>query len=72
MRNFLSLFLIAAGLLAIIIGVLIRNRALDWFGHLPGDIRYASGSVRIFFPITSMVIVSIVLSAIIWVARRWW
>jgi hypothetical protein len=44
--------------------------ALSWFGRLPGDIRYSSGNTRVFFPITTMIILSVVLSLLMYVLRR--
>jgi hypothetical protein len=38
---------------------------LGWFGHLPGDIRREGEHGSFFFPITSMLVVSIVLSILI-------
>ena len=38
---------------------------LSWFGKLPGDIDYQSGGTRVFFPITSMIVVSVVLSILL-------
>ncbi len=43
---------------------------LNWFGKLPGDIRIASGRTRIYIPITSMVLVSIVLTILVNLFRR--
>ena len=43
---------------------------LNWFGKLPGDIRIESGRSRIFIPITSMIIVSIVVTVLINIFRR--
>jgi hypothetical protein len=37
---------------------------LSWFGRLPGDIRYETGRTRVFIPITSMVVVSLVLTLV--------
>lgn len=37
----------------------------NWFGKLPGDIRYESDNTRVFVPITSMIVVSLVLSVVI-------
>ena len=36
----------------------------SWFGRLPGDIRIEEENRFIFFPITSMIIVSVVLSLV--------
>ncbi|HSQ23156.1 MAG TPA: DUF2905 domain-containing protein [Pyrinomonadaceae bacterium] len=67
----------SAGLLVIIVGVgvvltglLIYSGALSWFGRLPGDIRYESNNVRIYVPIVSMLLVSLVLSLLFYLLRR--
>jgi hypothetical protein len=44
---------------------------LAWFGKLPGDIRYEGERSRFFFPITSMIVVSVVLTAIVNLIRIW-
>jgi hypothetical protein len=44
--------------------------ALRWFGRLPGDIRIESESARVYVPIVSMLVVSLVLSLILYVIRR--
>jgi hypothetical protein len=38
---------------------------LGWFGHLPGDIRIERENGSFYFPITSMLVVSIVLSLVV-------
>ena len=43
---------------------------VNWFGRLPGDIRFESGSSRVFIPITSMILLSIVLTIIVNLFRR--
>ena len=43
---------------------------LSWFGRLPGDIRIESERSRVFVPITSMVILSLVLTVLINLFRR--
>jgi hypothetical protein len=62
--------LIVGGILAIVIGLLVRTGALSWFGNLPGDIRITSGRTRVFVPLTSMLIVSVVLSVVLSILRR--
>jgi hypothetical protein len=49
---------------------LIYTGALSWFGRLPGDIRFGGERARVYIPITSMLIVSLVLSLIMYVLRR--
>ncbi len=71
MHRTLGLFLIIGGAVAIAVGLALQTNLLSWFGKLPGDIRYSSDNVRVFIPITSMILVSIVLSLILWMVRRW-
>ena len=65
-------WIMLAGLLLVAIGAVTHYApwAFSWFGKLPGDIRIGSGNTRVFIPITSMIIVSVVLTIIINVIRR--
>jgi hypothetical protein len=65
-------WLILAGLLLFAAGVVLRYAPglLSWFGRLPGDIRIDSASGKIFIPVTSMLVVSVVLSLLITFLRR--
>lgn len=58
-------FLIAGGIL-VILGLVLHFAPwlLTWFGRLPGDVRYEAGRSRVFIPVTSMIIVSIVLTLV--------
>lgn len=64
--------LIIVGGLLLTIGLLLHFApgALHWFGRLPGDIRIETAQGRIFVPITSMVLVSIVLTVLFNLFRR--
>ncbi|HET7601265.1 MAG TPA: DUF2905 domain-containing protein [Gemmatimonadales bacterium] len=66
----MGLLLVGIGLAIVVIGLLAWSGALGWFGRLPGDIRVERPGVRFYFPITSMVIVSVVLSLLLALARR--
>ncbi|HWQ36138.1 MAG TPA: DUF2905 domain-containing protein [Blastocatellia bacterium] len=65
-----GLLLIGLGVLAILAGLLVWSGALAWFGRLPGDIRYERGPTRVCFPITSMILVSVVLTLVLNLLRR--
>jgi len=65
-----GLFVIMLGVAVIVVGLLIYMGALSWFGRLPGDIRFSGERARVYIPITSMLIVSLVLSLIMYVLRR--
>jgi hypothetical protein len=62
--------LVTLGVGLVILGLLAWSGALSWFGRLPGDIRIERETVRIYFPITSMLIVSVVLSLVLYLVRR--
>lgn len=68
----MSRWLILAGLVLVVVGLILHYAPglLNWFGKLPGDIRMESERGKFFFPITSMVIVSIFLTVLINLFRR--
>jgi hypothetical protein len=66
----IGLLVIAAGICAVVVGLLVYSGLLSWFGRLPGDIRIERESVRIYIPITSMLILSLVVSFIMYLLRR--
>ena len=63
--------LVLAGVGLILVGLLVWSGGFGWFGRLPGDIRVVRDSVRIYVPIVSMLLVSVVLSLVLYVVRRW-
>lgn len=65
-----AVFVIVIGFVMVGLGLLMWTGALSWFGRLPGDLRLGGERTRVFIPITSMLIVSVVLSLILWVVRR--
>ena len=62
--------LIALGVVLILVGLLIWSGGLQWFGHLPGDIRIERESVHIYVPLGSMLVVSLVVSLVLYLLRR--
>lgn len=65
-----GLLIVLLGAAAVVIGLIVMTGALSWFGRLPGDIRISSGNTRVYIPITTMIIVSVVLSVLSLVLRR--
>lgn len=63
---------VIAGALLLVIGAALQFApwTVNWFGKLPGDLRFGSGSTRVFIPITSMIVLSIVLTVIVNLFRR--
>lgn len=66
----IGFLVIAVGISVVIIGLLIYSGGLSWFGRLPGDIRIERENLRVYVPITSMLLVSLVLSLIMYLLRR--
>ena len=66
----IGVVVIVAGLLLALVGVLLYFGALSWFGRLPGDIRVERENMRIYVPITSMLLLSVALSLLLYLIRR--
>jgi hypothetical protein len=62
--------MVALGVGLVIVGLLVWSGALSWFGRLPGDIRIERESVHVYIPLVSMLLVSVVLSLLMYVIRR--
>jgi hypothetical protein len=62
MNRAIGLAVILGGIALLIVGLLIYSGGLNWFGRLPGDIRYQSDRVQIYVPIVSMLLISAALS----------
>jgi len=65
-------WLIIAGLILVVIGSVMHFAPwlLNWFGKLPGDIRIETERSKIFIPITSMIVLSLVLTVLINIFKR--
>ncbi len=63
---------ITVGIILIIIGLILKFTPwlINWFGKLPGDIRIDKENVKVFFPITSSIVISILLTIIINLFRK--
>ena len=59
--------LIVVGLLTVVAGLIIQfaPQAFSWFGKLPGDIRYEKGNFKFFFPLTTMILLSVGVSLLL-------
>jgi len=65
-----GLLIILVGVAIVVVGLLAYAGALSWFGRLPGDLSFGGERTRVFIPITSMLLVSLVLSLVMWLLRR--
>lgn len=61
-----------AGAALLVVGAILHFAPglFGWFGRLPGDIRIESERGTVFVPLTSMIVVSVVLSLLLSLFRR--
>lgn len=59
-------WLIAAGIFIAVLGVLVMLLGRVGLFKLPGDLEFGSKNWRVYFPIASCVIISIILTGILW------
>ncbi|UKJ06357.1 DUF2905 domain-containing protein [Solitalea lacus] len=64
--------IIGIGLTVILTGVLIYffYDKLNWIGRLPGDIRIEKENFRFYFPITTMILASLLITIINLIIKR--
>ena len=65
-----ALLVIGLGFVVVLVGLVMLAGGLSWFGNLPGDIRIDRGNTKIFFPITTMILISAGLSLLLGIIRR--
>ncbi|MGZ5028258.1 MAG: DUF2905 domain-containing protein [Methylobacter sp.] len=63
----LGKLLAATGVILVVIGLVVSYAPwlINWFGKLPGDIRIENEQRFIFIPITSMLIISVILTLVV-------
>ena len=64
--------LIIVGCLLIVVGLLWPILEKLNLGRLPGDIIVRRDDFRFYFPITTCLVISIVLTILIWLFKKWW
>ena len=65
------------GWLLVIVGLIIAGIGfvwliaplLPWLGKMPGDISVERGSFRLYFPVVTSIVLSVVLTGIMWLVR---
>jgi H+/Cl- antiporter ClcA len=64
-------WIIIAGFIVIVIGVIVYffNNKLHWIGNLPGDIKIEKENFRFYFPLTTMLLVSLLINVIIRIVK---
>jgi len=71
----LARWLIAAGAVLLLAGVVLlavqRLGIFSWVGHLPGDIRLEGRNWTFYFPLTTCILLSVLLTLVVALIRLW-
>ena len=67
MDSQLGKYLMLIGPVILLIGVIIYffGGSLKWIGHLPGDIRTDRGNFKFYFPVTTLLLLNLVIFFIV-------
>ena len=65
-------YIILAGICILIAGILVYffHDYFKWLGKLPGDIRIEKENYRFYFPVVTMLVISIAITVIIQIIKR--
>jgi len=67
----LARVLIVAGLALLVLGLLVQlGPSVPLLGKLPGDLRIERPGMRVYLPITTCVLLSLLLSGLLWLASK--
>jgi hypothetical protein len=71
----LGKILLGFGVVMIVLGVILfvagnLSGKVPWIGRLPGDIYIDRGTWKIYFPLTTSILISVVLSLLVFVFGR--
>ncbi|ODU25070.1 MAG: hypothetical protein ABS95_01065 [Verrucomicrobia bacterium SCN 57-15] len=63
--------LVFLGAALVVVGLLLWSGfGRGWLGQLPGDVNYSKGNFNFHFPIVTCILVSILLTFLMWLFRR--
>ena len=70
----LGKWIVGLGMLLVVIGLGLWLAAdkLTWFGNLPGDVRIERPGFRLYVPVTTMLLLSVGLSLLLWLVGKFW
>lgn len=71
MMQQLGKLLIIWGVVLVVVGLLVWSGfGKGWLGRLPGDIHYTKGNFSFYFPIVTCLLISVVLTLLLWLFRK--
>jgi hypothetical protein len=65
-------FIVLIGVVIVVVGLIVYffHDKLDWIGRLPGDINFKKNNFRFYFPFTTMLLISLILTLIVNLIKR--
>lgn len=71
MTQQLGKWLIVVALLLLVAGLVVyfMGNKLSWLGRLPGDLIIKKENFTFYFPLTTLLLISAVLTALLWLIR---
>jgi hypothetical protein len=65
-------YILIIGVVIVVVGILVYffHNYLRWIGRLPGDIRIERGNFRFYFPLATMIILSLLVTLILNIFKR--
>jgi hypothetical protein len=68
----LAKILMAMGALLFLAGIVVAFGSRFGLGNLPGDISFRRGNTSVYFPVVTMILVSVGLTVLINIVLRFW
>ena len=68
-----KLIMIIGGMLVLggaVIYLLEDKIRWDWLGNLPGDIKIEKGNFKLYFPLMTSILLTLVVNVLIWIFRK--
>lgn len=72
MERGVGMLIVVVGIGLVVVGLLVWSGAFGWFGRLPGDLRFEGEHSRVYVPITSAIVLSVVATVVINLVGRLW
>jgi len=68
----LGKWIVVAGVILVIVGLAFMvSPKIPWLGRLPGDLMWEKGPVTVYVPLATMLLISIVATALVNIIARW-
>lgn len=65
-----KLLIFFGGFLILIGSIFLLSQKITWIGKLPGDIHIQKGNFAFYFPITTCLLLSLIISLLFWLVTR--